>query len=86
MNRVNFNRAAGTTVQTAYWNEHTVVRSNQYMQAGSFQTSAEILTPSDNADDTGRLSTIRKILVSQAPVATVTVSPSSATIRPRTGP
>ncbi|HET7692547.1 MAG TPA: Ig-like domain-containing protein [Gemmatimonadota bacterium] len=85
MNRVNFDVATGTILRTAYWNPQLVIRTNSYSLDGAaqrtFRVLTEVVTPSDRTgENAGRKSPERRVVVQRPPVATVDVSPSSASI------
>lgn len=73
-------------LRTAYWNPDLVIRTHVYGGLPRVvNTRAQVATPTDPSDDTNRFSPQRRVVIQQAPVNTVTVSPSQATITTQNG-
>lgn len=82
MSRVFFDHLSDPTERTEYWNPDEVIRTWLYDAEGAFGVRAETAVPPD-PDDVGVLSPPRTVVVQSSgppPVATVSVSPSSATL------
>ncbi len=74
------------SLRTNYWNPDLVIRTHVYQGLPrTVTTRAQVATPTDPNDDPNRFSPQRRVVIQQAPVNTVTVSPSSATITTQNG-